>query len=180
MRNLKILLIVCLLFIFKIGTCQNVTISGFVNDKQNQERLIGAYIVDLKTNAGLVTNEQGFFSLAVQTGEVFLKVYYLGFKPDMLHISLKRDTSLTLYLQSFNNIEEVTITGQTTPRSYNMTNIQASQLSKLPVLGGVLDIMKSIQLLPGVQSTSEGQAGFSVHGGDDYQNQIFFGWHSRL
>jgi hypothetical protein len=165
MGKSKIQLAFLLFFIFKLGYSQNVTISGFVYNEQNQERLIGAYILDMKANTVSITNDQGFFSHAVKKGEISLKVSYLGYKPDTLHFFSERDTALTLFLKPSGNLEEVTITGNTTPGSYNITNIKADQLSKLPVLAGEPDIMKSMQLLPGVQSTSEGQSGFSVHGG---------------
>ncbi len=164
----------CILFVFfySIVYSQKIIVSGYILDLNSHERLINSSVVDLNSDFGCTTNEQGFFSFPIQQGNVLLKCSYVGYTADTIHVYIKKDTLLVCYLKANNAINEVTITGQSTPLSYNAEKIQISQLTKLPVIGGEPDIMKTLQLLPGIQSTSEGQAGFSVKGGDDYQNLV--------
>ena len=168
----KLQIIIAFLFAFNFCYSQSVSISGFVYDAQSKERLIYATVIDLKTNIACNTDEHGFFSLNTRKEFTKLRVSFVGYNPDTFHLNLNKDTLLICYLKSNNNIEEVTITGNNTGLSHNGSTIQAKQFAKLPVLAGEPDIMKSLQLLPGVQSVSEGQSGFSVKGGDNYQNLI--------
>ncbi len=163
---------ICFLLINLFAYSQNFTISGFIQDAQSKERLINATLYNINTQKVSISNEQGYYSTEVGKGLAVLKVSYVGYTPDTLRIQVKNDTFLICGLKSSNKINEVTVTGQSRPLSYNSENILASELAKLPVIASEPDILKTLQLLPGIQSTSEGQAGFSVMGGDDYQNLV--------
>lgn len=168
----KISIIVALLFTFNFCHSQFLTISGFVYDSQSYERLIYATATELKSNYSCSTNDQGFFSIKIKKGLTNIRVSFVGYNSDTFLLNLSKDTLLICYLKSNSNIEEVTITNQESRISHNGSTVQAKLLSKLPVLVGEPDMMKSLQLLPGIQSVSEGQSGFSVKGGDDYQNLL--------
>lgn len=151
---------------------QHATVSGFLYDSLNHERLINASVTVVGSNIGCNSNEQGYYSLAVSKGPVKLRFSFVGHSPDTASLYIKGDTVLVFYLVPNSTINEVSVTGQSNNLPYNAAKLQVAELNKLPVLLGEPDIMKSMQLLPGVQSTSEGQAGFSVRGGDAYQNMI--------
>ncbi len=168
----KILIYIYLIILNANLYSQKITISGFIYDTNSHERLIGATVYDNESHITLTSNQEGFYSVMVHKEKVSLRCSYVGYFPDTINLNLKKDTILTIFLKSSNELAEVTIAGESNPLSYNAVKIETRQLAKLPVMGGEPDILKSMQLIPGVQSTSEGQAGFSVKGGEDYQNLV--------
>ncbi len=169
---IKVLAYIYFLLLSILSYSQNLTLSGFIYDSQSKERLINATIYNIDAHSGCNSNEQGYYSLTVQKGLTILKVSYIGYSPDTFKIQIHTDTFIIFHLHPSDTIREITVTGQSSHLSYNAEKIQISVITKLPVIAGEADIMKTLQLLPGIQSTSEGQAGFSVMGGDDYQNLI--------
>ena len=154
-----------------------VTISGYVEDAGSGEKLLGATLFDQVSGKGVVTNTYGFFSLTLPPGEIDLLVSYIGFQADRRMFTLERDTTLNIALVSGTALEEVEVTAERLEK-----NSQRSQMStvdvpvefikKVPALLGEVDVLKVIQLLPGVQSGGEGQSGFYVRGGSPDQNLI--------
>jgi len=156
---------------------QKYTISGFVTDKANGEKLFGSNIYNTKTFEGAVSNTYGFYSLKQAAGEVNIKYSFVGFQSVELHFQLDKDTLINIELSQSVELQEVEITSnsiQSRLESSQMstTELPMKDLKKLPVFFGEVDIMKTIQLLPGVQSGSEGTSGIYVRGGGPDQNLI--------
>ncbi len=157
---------------------QKFTISGKVKDAANGEELIGATIFIKGLKTGTITNEYGYFSLSLDEGDYELEIDYLGFEAINQQLVLDKDYYFAFELtESSSELQEVEVTGERIDRnvkSNEMSNVklQAKTIKKIPAFMGEVDLVKVIQLLPGVQSTSEGSSGFSVRGGSPDQNLI--------
>lgn len=159
------------------GLAQNHTVSGYVYDGLTGESLIGASVYDAESLKGTTTNSYGFFSLTLPEGEYDLVISFLGFKDYKERIQLDKKISMKIEME-YNAIttKEVVIEAE---RSKNVESSQMSvaklevkQVKDLPAVFGEVDILKTIQLLPGVSSIGEGNAGFYVRGGGPDQNLI--------
>ena len=153
------------------------TISGFVEDASSGEKLINANIYDSKTLNGTISNNYGFYSLTLPEGEIELIYSFVGYAPIKKQINLVKDTIINIPLEPSVEIQEVTVTSnsvQSKVRSTQMSRIEipVETIKNLPVLLGEVDIIKTIQLLPGVQSGSEGASGLYVRGGGPDQNLV--------
>lgn len=153
------------------------TISGYVTDQQSSETLIGANIVDLRTYAGTTTNPYGYYTLTVPAGETDINFSYLGYAPFKQHLRLNRDTLINIRLVSENMLDEVVITSDRVDAGIMATHpgsmeIPITQIKNTPTVLGEADVMKTIQLMPGVQAGVEGSAGLHVRGGSPDQNLI--------
>lgn len=154
------------------------TISGTIRDKSNGEALIGAtiYVKELKT--GTVSNSYGFYSLNLSPGTYTLVFSYMGFQSIEKSIDLKKEHTLNIELESNEKmLKEVVITANKASENIRKPEMSVNKLDtktiqRIPALMGEVDVIKAIQLLPGVVSTSEGSSGFSVRGGSADQNQI--------
>ncbi len=154
------------------------TISGYIKDKENGEKLIGAtvYIEELKT--GTSSNLYGFYSISLQPGTYHLEYSYIGYTSVKKTINLQEDKTLNVELApSAKEIEEVKIEARrknenivSTEMSVN--KLETKKIKQIPALLGEVDVIKAIQLLPGVQTASEGSSGFNVRGGAMDQNLI--------
>ncbi len=156
------------------------TVSGYVKDFASGETLIGANVY-LKSNitTGTTTNIYGFYSLTVAAGEQTLIVEYLGYDKKEFPISLTQDQRLNIELNQGGVLltEEIVVTAEEKDENVESTemgtvDLQTETLKKLPALLGEVDVLKSIQLLPGVLSAGEGNAGFYVRGGGPDQNLV--------
>lgn len=157
---------------------QKFTLSGYVKDASNGEKLLGAsvYLVELKN--GGVTNEYGFYSVKVAKGTYTVKVSYIGYKTVTKTVSLEQNQKLDIELpEEGEALETVVITSE--KPDANVRNIQMSvnklemkTIQKMPAFMGEADIIRSIQLLPGVTTVGEGASGFNVRGGNIDQNLI--------
>ncbi|MEX0985842.1 MAG: carboxypeptidase-like regulatory domain-containing protein [Bacteroidales bacterium] len=169
-------LIICL-FITVHSFGQKYTISGFVQDKATGEMLIGASVYDANAAVGAITNEYGYFSLTLPKGDVLLAVSYVGYTTFSEEIALDRNMEYIIDLEPNLQIEEVTITsggpGETV-RNSQMSSVQLSpgQIKAMPSFLGESDVLKALQLMPGVQSGTEGTSGMYVRGGGPDQNLI--------
>jgi len=155
---------------------ETITISGYMEDGENGEKLIGGTIYDLRSKKGAVSNDYGFYSLTLPKDSVNLRVTYTGFDTQYFIGKPTGDLSLTFQM-FFNMLDEVEILGnkeeQVHLRSEMSTiDISMEKVKMLPVLMGEVDIMKTIQLMPGVQTGSEGTSGLYVRGGGPDQNLI--------
>ncbi|HXH99541.1 MAG TPA: TonB-dependent receptor [Sphingobacteriaceae bacterium] len=170
-----------LLLSFKITTIlaqPKHTISGYVREKGSAELLIGVNVYELGTNIGTVTNTYGFFSLTLPTTDsVNLVFTYVGYSPEIRRIKLDKNVEVNIELQPGNTLDEVQITTtqkEKISEAVQMSNIQIpiSQIKDIPALLGEKDVMKVLQLMPGVQKGSEGNSGIYVRGGGPDQNLI--------
>lgn len=155
----------------------NYTISGYINDVKNSESLLGASVFDLLSKKGTVSNNFGFFSLTLPEGAVDLRVSYIGYSEQQIIFSLTKDTVINIQLFTSNELKEVVVTANQSElgvRGSQMGAIEipVEQLKAVPTLLGEADILKALQLLPGVQGGTEGSAGMYVRGGGPDENLI--------
>jgi hypothetical protein len=154
------------------------TISGHMKDKKTGEELIGAtiYIREIKT--GTTTNVYGFYSISLIPGHYSILYSYVGYSSIEETIELKENTTVDIELITREHqLKEVVITGERPDENIrkpemSVLKMDIKTINRIPALMGEVDIIKAIQLLPGVQSTSEGSSGFSVRGGGPDQNLI--------
>lgn len=155
---------------------EKATISGFVRDKKTGEVLIGATVYDGSSGNGAITNSYGFFSITLIQTKVDLVASYLGYSSFSVSLELKEDTTLYIELQeSTDYLEEVTITGQSASKSNsqaNLLSLTSKEISMTPTIMGESDVLKVIQLLPGIKGGLEGTSGIYVRGGGPDQNLI--------
>ena len=125
---------------------------------------------------GAVTNEYGFYTITIEEGEYLLEVSYLGYSPIRRPLTLKKDLNLSFALTPDARISESGITSRrdagilsTRPGS---TVLSASLIESTPAVFGEPDILKTIQLLPGVQNANDGFSGINVRGGGLDENLI--------
>jgi hypothetical protein len=170
------LLILWLLLLSVTAGAQKYTISGFVTDSSNGEKLMGATVYDLRTQAAATANDYGFFSLTLNTDTADLICSYVGYQPFQLQITGRQSRTLNIKLMLLNELKEVEIKATRNPieRQTQMSSIQIpmAQAKRIAALGGEVDIIKVIQLLPGVQKGTEGASGIYVRGGGPDQNLI--------
>jgi hypothetical protein len=155
-----------------------VTLSGYVRDKSNGEMLIGVTVFCNELKVGTITNVYGFYSLSIAAGNYTIRYSYVGFEPQEKKLQLDKNLSLDINLQAVESqLGVVVITGKRTDENVrapemSMVKMDIKTIRKVPALLGEIDVIKVLQLLPGVQSTSEGATGFSVRGGSSDQNLI--------
>lgn len=170
----RFFLSVLLVSVVVAAGAQSYTISGTVTDKETGETLIGVTVLDRHSNKGTFTDVNGRFSLTLKKDSVDLSVSYVGYSPVMERFFL--DANRTYHFQLFHSIElkEVTVTAERVQdvKSSQMsaTEMPIEQIKAIPVLFGEADIVKAIQLLPGVQSGNEGSSGMYVRGGGPDEN----------
>ncbi|HLO71256.1 MAG TPA: TonB-dependent receptor [Flavipsychrobacter sp.] len=155
---------------------QQVTISGYVTEKKSGERLIGATVFIPEKNIGTATNAFGFYSITMQADDIKLKASYIGYATFSQDISLKQNTTLNIELESTKEMKEVVITGKKDAiqerTQMSTIDLPIQTIKSLPAFLGEVDVLKAIQLLPGVQAGNEGSSGFYVRGGGPDQNLI--------
>jgi hypothetical protein len=181
----KIFLVSVVLIYFSLFSLHSInptikkhTISGYVKDGNSGEVLIGStvYIRELKT--GLSTNQYGFYSLSLTPGKYNIDFSYIGFQTTTQEIDLKESIVLTIELQNeAKQIGEVVIRSDRPQdkikrAEMSINKLEMKTIKRIPALMGEVDVIKAIQLLPGVQSSSEGSSNFSVRGGGVDQNLI--------
>ena len=153
-------------------------LSGSIKDKQTGESLIKAVVrIEELPNAGIISNEYGFYSITLPSGNYSVVVSQVGYETLVQKIKLDSSQSINFYLQTKNVLKEVVV--ESSRKNDNLTKAQMgtetinmSAISKVPVIFGEKDILKTIQLLPGVKSAGEGNSGFFVRGGGADQNLI--------
>lgn len=153
------------------------TVSGFIYDAANREAVVGASVFDLESGASAVTNASGFFSMTVPEGPASLRVTYFGTEPwESGRLDVSRNMSLKVELSPVRQLHEVVVNGSVNnAKAMNSTEIGSINLSnekirETPVIFGESDVIKTLQLEPGVTSGIEGMANMYVHGGDTDEN----------
>lgn len=169
--TLTFLLLFCSAFAFA-----QHTVSGYIKDGASGESLIGVNIYVPGTSYGTTTNTYGFYSLSIPLESATLNVSYIGYQPYEKTVNLKTDVELDISLTiSSTQLDAVEISSaELIAQSPQMSTIQLSikDIKSVPAFLGEVDIIKTIQLLPGVQSGGEGTTGFYVRGGSPDQNLI--------
>lgn len=172
MKKIFFTLFICLPFCL---ISQNKTLSGTIKDAQNGEVLIGTSVYMPELKRGTTTNEYGFYSLQLPQNEVKIQFSFVGYTPQYQTVSGSENVVLNIELKAETELQEVVISAdsykeqvQTTQMS--VVRLTAKEAKLIPALLGETDILKTLQLKPGVQSGSEGQSGISVRGGQTDQN----------
>ena len=168
--------LIALLIGTQLSAQTKYTISGYVREAGSQESLPGVAIVNLKSKNGTVTNNYGFYSLTLPGDSVDLLVTYVGYQPFKTKFLLNKDTTITIDL-GIVELKTVVISDQQTEKVSDGTqmstmSIPVEQIKAIPALLGEKDVLKVVQLMPGVHSGGEGSSGFYVRGGGADQNLI--------
>ena len=179
---MKYFLQLLLLIISTYGFAQSAkqyTVSGSITDASSGEDLIGAMVrVKEKPNIGAISNVYGFYSLNLPAGVYTLEYSYVGFELRAVKLTINSNIKNNIELKSSSKrIKGVEITGErsdanVTSGEMSVNKVSLKEANKIPVLFGERDVMKIIQLLPGVKSEGDGGAGFFVRGGSADQNLI--------
>lgn len=175
---MKLILFLFFLLSNTVIFSQNITINGQIIDKNTGEKLINATIYEKNSGKGVLSNNYGFYSLSIPKDQpITLLVSYLGYQLITKNISTNENVKLDFHLQSENLLEEVIITSTKEKpiekrNEMSTISIPVKEIEMLPALGGESDILKAIQLMPGVQSGNEGSSGLYVRGGSPDQNLI--------
>jgi len=170
-----------LIFIFTVCCSfaqKRQTINGYVKDSLNGETLRGATISAPGLNSPIQTNNYGFFSLTLPENINHIHVSYIGYETKTIHIDSLEDRAFTIYLNPVSfNLQQVIISAKK-----RENNVQTSQMGKIdlsiaeikaiPSFLGETDVLKTLQLLPGVRNAGEGNSGFYVRGGGPDQNLV--------
>lgn len=177
----KALFTVFLLFLlFPLRGQDRATIGGYVRDGETGEALVGANVVVLQTGKGTVSNEYGYYALSLPRASYRIRVSYLGYRDLEIELDLSQ---VKEKVQDFDlepsaqQLEEVRISARA--RNTNVSSLETGvqsisiqKIRRIPALMGEIDVIKAIQLLPGVSFTSEGSSGFTVRGGGRDQNLV--------
>lgn len=179
MKRLLLSVLLLLVAVLSLQAQQRGRVTGIVRDAETGESLIGVAVYEPELKVGITTDEKGKYTLDLPFGNHRLQFSYLGFqtfeskvtvgqKPQTLNVRLRQDMT---------QLSEVEITSQKKDRNVSemamsVQTLDMITIKKIPALMGEVDVIKTIQLLPGVQAASEGSSGFSVRGGGTDQNLI--------
>lgn len=159
---------------------RGLTLSGSVRDESSGEALIGATVrVKDQPVIGAVSNAYGYYAISVPAGTYTLLVSYVGYQTLEMTLAVSRDTTVQLQLNPAQyQMEEVVIEYKQDEKEnvvsakMGVTKLEIAEMAKIPVIFGEKDIIKTVQLLPGVKSAGEGNSGFFVRGGGADQNLV--------
>jgi hypothetical protein len=154
------------------------SISGHVKDASNSEILIAANVYIRELSTGTVTNAYGYYSISLKPGTYSISVSYIGYKSFEQKLNLTADLILNIELYpATKQLEEVSVS--TVKKNQNVSSLETGtnqlaiqSIRRIPAFMGEVDVIKAIQMLPGVATTAEGSSGFSVRGGASDQNLI--------
>ena len=176
----RLFLYIFFLVNLSLNAQKNYTLSGYVLDSQSNELIIGSSVIVEGLNIGTITNSYGFFSITIEEGNYNIRIQNLGFKDNTQNINLNKNLSLNIYLtEEVESLNEVVVVENIEDIDIDLPVLSLNILSgktirQTPVVFGESDILKTIQLLPGVSSAGEGASGFNVRGGAADQNLILF------
>ena len=177
MKNM--LLGVCLLLTTALSAQTNFTIRGKIKDAKNGETLMGATVFLKGTTNGTITNNYGFYSLTATKGDYTVVVSYMGYQEVIKNINLSENLELNFELEAVSEeLDEVVIVADEPERisikkpQMSVSKLKASTIKQMPAVLGEVDVIKSIQMLPGVTNNGEGSPGFNVRGGAVDQNLV--------
>lgn len=176
-RTLKTKLLLCIiLFISQLGMSQN-NISGFIIDSKTGENLTAATIYNKTLKQGTFTNKYGFFSIECQSNSDTLLVSFVGYKSQQIIINSNQNSFLKILLKSNIELDEVVVKADyirkiLSSSQMGQNTLTSKQLKTIPVILGESDLMKAVQMLPGVTSAEESTSGISVRGGSPDQTLI--------
>jgi hypothetical protein len=161
----------------QVDAQEKFTISGYIEDENTGEKLIAANVFDAKSLDGNTTNTYGFYSLTLPKDSVYLSFSYIGYQTKVIPLYLDKDLIVNIKLSDELSLEEIEVVGERIGRIEEETqmsriDVPIEQIKRMPALLGEVDVLKTLQLLPGVQSGGEGQSGLYVRGGSPDQNLV--------
>jgi len=176
--KIKLFLIITMLIPFVIKAQNRFTISGFIKDSLNGETLIGASVAVQGQTKGISSNQYGFYSITLEEGDYIFVCSYIGYQPKIIRLKLDGNQQLNFnVLPKISLSQEVIVSSK--KRDANVKNAQMGkftlpieQIKSIPAFLGEVDLLKTIQLLPGIRNAGEGSAGLYVRGGGPDQNLI--------
>ncbi|HZK08178.1 MAG TPA: TonB-dependent receptor [Bacteroidales bacterium] len=160
------------------GEVKKLTVSGHILDAKTGEMLIGATVFITENQCGTSSNVYGFYALSLPAGQYTLTYSYIGYQTQQREVLLDNDRTLDVRLvPSDQQLDEVVISGERIDRNVraaemSVVRMETKTISQIPALFGETDVIRALQLLPGVKTVSEGSTGFSVRGGSTDQNLV--------
>ena len=158
---------ILLILSLPLSAQQKFTLSGSISDSTNGEELMGAIVAVTELKTGTVTNEYGFYSITLPEGEYAVKYSYLGFETMLKTVKLNASVKFDIELQPLSNqLNEVVVTAQNKDENIRSTQmsvntLKMAEIEAIPVVFGERDVIKTMQLLPGIKSSENG-GGFFV------------------
>lgn len=163
----------------QIQAQNNFTVSGTVTDKTNGETLFGTSIFLKGTTIGVITNEYGFYSISAPKGSYTLVFSHMGYRDISMDITLDRNQKIDVEIEEFSTqLDEVEVTAEEPERAIlrkpemSISKLNIKTVKQMPVVLGEVDVIKSLQILPGITNNGEGSSGFHVRGGAVDQNLV--------
>ncbi|MGV8134678.1 MAG: carboxypeptidase-like regulatory domain-containing protein [Mangrovibacterium sp.] len=178
MKKTVFFLILCCLLLKTFS--QNYTINGHIKDADNGETLPGTTCYIPGIQRGISSDEDGFYSLTLPRGIYQIHFSFIGYKTQVIRLSLKKDQTLNVLMSQDNRqIDNIMVTANKKKRTVDnpemsTENISVNLIKKLPSFMGEVDLLKAITLLPGIQSGGEGNSGLYVRGGGPDENLMIF------
>lgn len=174
---MRTLLFLFLVFPLSVYSQETATLSGYVTDGKSGETLIGAKVFVPSIRKGVITNNYGFYSLTLPKGSYTVEFRMAGLETEVKEIDLQNDLRYDLEMGNQTlEIEEVTVSAKAEENvkstKIGQLELDIEEIKTLPAFLGEVDIIKTIQLLPGVSSAAEGGQGFYVRGGGPDQNLV--------
>ncbi|MBK0384345.1 TonB-dependent receptor [Pedobacter sp. SD-b] len=173
-----LLLFLALVFNITAYAQKNPVLNGTIKDSLTGETLIGASVqLSGASQSGTVTNAYGFYSLSVPKGVYKLVFSYVGYQSVVQNLDISKDAQINISLVSLNQLSEVVVKAERKNENVisaqmGVQKLDVKEINSIPVLFGERDILKTLQLLPGIKSAGEGNSGFYVRGGSTDQNLI--------
>ena len=159
------------------ATAQQYTVSGYITDGKSAETIIGATVYDENSRHGTASNNFGFYSLTLAAGQHNVAFSYVGYNRQVIGLNLRRDTAINISLSSDIELAEVVVTAKSRESGIESTkmgslDIPVKMIEHTPSLLGETDVLRTIQLTPGVQQGVGGASSLYVRGGNGDENLI--------
>lgn len=171
-------ILICCSFVNVYSQSEEATLSGFIFDAESGEDLISANVYIMELGTGTTSNEYGFYSITVPKGNYTIRFSYTGYETKNLQFDLNYsvEEDVELEYDSY-EMEEVVVVDKADDQNVKSTemgttNINPQELQSVPVVFGEADILKTMQLLPGISQAGDGSSGYFVRGGNIDQNLI--------
>ncbi|WP_303317998.1 TonB-dependent receptor [Flavivirga abyssicola] len=176
---MKNLLVLFMLFSAVLSAQENYTVSGIIKEAKNGETAFGASVFLKGTSIGSISNEYGFFSITAPKGTYTLIVSYMGFENMRQEITLDQNQKVNFEMhEESTQLDEVVVVAEESERvslkkpEMSVSKLNIKTVKQMPVVFGEVDVVKSLQMLPGVTKNGEGSSGFHVRGGAVDQNLV--------
>lgn len=170
MRIIQLLFLACSMLFIQLTAHAQIRVSGLIKDASNGERLIGATV--LYSGKGTLTDNNGFFSLSLAKGDS-ITFSYVGYATEKIYVSGRADTLLEINLLPGTLLGQVEVKATRIPGN-NVATLSPLEIQSLPSISGKPDVMRAMQLLPGIMTQSEGSSLLLVRGGNPGENMYLF------